>query len=567
MITLNLIQGTDEWLKAKLDLFGASEAPAMMNDSKYMSRSELLKQKFTGKTKPVSATMQKIFDKGHATEEMARPIVEKKINDELYPVTGQLEDSKIMASFDGLTMLEDVVFEHKLFNATLAENVSNGILEAHYYWQLEQQLLVSGAEKAIFVTSDGTEDNFESMEYVSLPERRKALIAGWAQFEKDLSDYQPEVKKEIVVAQEQEQFPVIECKVEGSKVISNLGAFIPTIKAAIDERLSVILETDQDFADTEAFVKNIKTTRTNLKQEQVNITNAFESYSAFVSDVKATDDILQKAESKLNAAVKSHKEAKKLSIVNNANKEFNEHLAKLSEGINGVQITQIIVDFAASMKGKRSFEKMEEAVDAEIAKAKIESNEIAQVIRKNLDSLTELAKDHKFLFSDHAELMLKDNDDLVNLIKTRINEHEASEAKRKAEEKAKIEAEAKENAEREAQAKIKAEEKRIRDEERLKVEAEQGTKTEQGKSFEDTVTTGAGIMQDGKRIAPEDIYQEPEHKPAAQLASKTRQANHEANRELTPKESMIKQLKFWQSEYGVRDNEFNDLMNIINQYI
>lgn len=561
MITLNLIQGSNEWKATRLENFGASEAPAMMNESKYMGRNELLKMKFTGESKPVSAHQQKIFDKGHATEEMARPLVEAIIKDELYPVTGLLEGSKILASFDGLTMLEDVAFEHKLYNKTLAENVKNNILEPHYYWQLEQQLLVSGAEKVIFVTSDGTEENFESMWYESIPERRKALVLGWEQFEKDLADYQPEAKKEVIVAVEQENFPVIQCKVEGSTVISNLGEFIPTIKAAIDERLSVILETDQDFADTEAFVKNIKSTRAKLKQEQTNITNAFESYSAFVSDVATTDGILQQAESKLNLAVKNHKASKKLSIVNNAYKAFNEHLSKLSETINKVQITQVVVDFEAVMRGKRSFEKMEEAVNAALANAKIEANEIAQIIRKNLDSLTELTKDYKFLFSDHAMLLLKDNDDLINLIKARINEHEEAEAERKRLEKEKIERQAKEKAEREAEAKIKAEEKRIREEERLKIEVEQKAKVSENlpRDGDDDLIIEKPVEQ---RLA-ERFAGIQEEQPTKQTKAP---GGYTTKKELTPHEEMLREVNFWCEEYHVINSQHQDLFRILNKY-
>ena len=237
--------------------------------------------------------------------------------------------------------------------------------------------------------------------------------------------------------------------------------------------MSLILETDQDFADKEAFNKNVKAGRATLKSQATDIEKQFESLAEFNGYVKQADSILQKLQSHGEKQVKEAKETKKLSIINNAQAEFNKHLAELSETINKVQITQIVIDFEAVMKGKRSFEKMEEAVNAELAKAKIEADAIAQVIRKNLDSLTELAKDHKFLFSDHAMLLLKDNDDLVNLIKARIAEHEQAEAERKRQEQERIEREAKEKAEREAQAKIEAEEKRIRDEERAKVEAEQ----------------------------------------------------------------------------------------------
>lgn len=425
MKILNLVQGSAEWLKAREEHFNASEAPSIFGESKYKSRTVLLNEK-KGVKEKVSDHLQKLFDKGHETEDKARDLLEFETSETFEPIvaTLEVEGLPLLASLDGITEDHKTIFEHKLWNEVLAENVRNNVLEPTYYWQLEQQLLVAGAERALFVVSDGTGVKREMMYYTSKPERRTKLIAGWHEFKKDLEAHEVKAKQEVVVAAEQKSFPLIKCDVEGSTVISNLGEFIPTIKAAIDERLSVVLETDQDFADTEAFVKNLKVARSTLKEKQTEVTNAFESYSAFVSDVQTTDTILQKAESALSSAVKTNKINKKVSIGNKAQAELNKHLAELSETINKVQITQVVVDFDAAMKGKRSFEKMQESVDAELANAKIEANEIAQVIRKNLDSLTELAKDHKFLFSDHAMLLLKDNDDLVNLIKARITEHE-----------------------------------------------------------------------------------------------------------------------------------------------
>ena len=61
MKILDLVQGTDTWLKTRLNHFTASEAPAMMNQSKYMTRNELLKLKKTGNAKPVSDFLQGII--------------------------------------------------------------------------------------------------------------------------------------------------------------------------------------------------------------------------------------------------------------------------------------------------------------------------------------------------------------------------------------------------------------------------------------------------------------------------------------------------------------------------
>ena len=125
METLNLIQGTKEWKEFRLAHFTASEAPAMMNCSKYMSRNELLKLKKTGVEKPISPSLQAVFDRGHQTEAMARPIIEGIVGEEFYPVTGLLKGTKFSASFDGITFLDDRIYEHKQWNQTLAENTAH----------------------------------------------------------------------------------------------------------------------------------------------------------------------------------------------------------------------------------------------------------------------------------------------------------------------------------------------------------------------------------------------------------------------------------------------------------
>lgn len=477
MKILNLIQGSKEWLEVRKLHFTASEAPMMMGVSRHATRTDLLSSKKGWVTK-VDSFVLSLFEKGHKAEADALPITNDQLFEDFKPTVGAIDVDGIpyLASFDGLNSEIDDAWEHKLYNKILASNVFNGVLDDEYVYQLEHQMLVAGINEILFTCSDGTLENRETMRYVSLPEKRKKLIDGWKQFAIDLKNHEIKAKKEIVVAREPESFPLIKCSVEGSLVVSNLGGYIPAIKQLADEQMSLILETDQDFADKEAFNKNVKLGRATLKTQAADIEKKFESLAEFNGFVGQADKILQQLQSHGEKQVKQAKEAKKVSIVNVAQAEFSKHLAKLSESINGVQITQIVVDFEAVMKGKRSFEKMEEAVSSELANAKIEANDISQIIRKNLDSLEELAKDHRFLFSDHAMLLLKDNDDLVNLIKARISEHEEAEAERKQIEKEEVERKAKEKAEREAKAELERKEKVIRDEERKKVQAEEGEK-------------------------------------------------------------------------------------------
>lgn len=222
---VNLEQGSTEWNIFRTEHYPASEAPAVMDSSKFSPKTpeELALIRVGARFKEVSVYQQKmIFDPGHEHELYARFLVEKIINESLSPVTGKINiDGLLMplsSSFDGLTFDEDIVFEHKMWNESLAEDVKNENLDPHYFWQLEQQLLVSKAKKAIFVTSDAfrvdtkeeaddlkqkgylvsdeivslQEDesnfyaaayNFEYMYYKPVFGRDKDLIEGWKRYE------------------------------------------------------------------------------------------------------------------------------------------------------------------------------------------------------------------------------------------------------------------------------------------------------------------------------------------------------------------------------------------------
>ena len=114
----NLTQGTPQWHAHRLTHFNASDAPAMMGCSPYKTRSQLLHEMHTGLVPEVDAATQRRFDDGHRFEELARPLAEDIIGDDLYPVVGSLQ--RLSASFDGLTMDRKVSFEHKSLNAAFA---------------------------------------------------------------------------------------------------------------------------------------------------------------------------------------------------------------------------------------------------------------------------------------------------------------------------------------------------------------------------------------------------------------------------------------------------------------
>jgi putative phage-type endonuclease len=202
----NVQQGSQDWHALRDNHYTASEAPAMARVSKYLSRADLLKQKYSGEIPEVSDAQQRLFDKGHAAEAKARHIAEELIGEELYPATATSEDHPhLLASFDGCTMLEDVIWETKLWNQDLAAAVRAEVLSAHYLVQMDQQLLVSGAEKCLFMCSDGTRENTVWCWHYPDEARFQRLIAGWQRFRQDLADYQPTADDEVARAKVEAQ--------------------------------------------------------------------------------------------------------------------------------------------------------------------------------------------------------------------------------------------------------------------------------------------------------------------------------------------------------------------------
>ncbi|WP_223513895.1 YqaJ viral recombinase family protein [Pseudomonas sp. GL-R-26] len=431
----NVQQGTPEWHALRSSYFTASEAPAMMGASKFQTRNDLLAMKKTGIVPDVTPQQQAAFDRGHATEEMARPLVEEMIGEELYPIVGT--SGNLLASMDGATMLGDVLFEHKLWNEKVVAQIRAGQLEPHYYWQLEQQLLVSGADRVIFVCSDGTKDKFAHFEYSPVAGRREQLVAGWAQFEQDLGEFVPKQAKVEAIGSAPDQLPALRIDVTGMVTASNLDAFKSHALAVIGD-INTELSTDKDFADADATVKWCGEVEDKLKAAKEHALSQTESIDVLF---KAIDDIAAETRRKrleLEKLIKARKDIIRSDIVMDAAKALQAHVDQINETLNSrIRMPKVLADFAGAIKGKRTIESLKEAADAELARAKIEASRIADLIRTNLKSLNELAIKHGFLFHDAQELVLKANDDLVALIKVRINEHEQQQAELKAQEEAK----------------------------------------------------------------------------------------------------------------------------------
>ena len=376
MKIISTIQGSDDWHALRAKYFTASEAPVMMAASSKIRRDELLKMKATGTEREISDWVQtNLFDKGHQQEATARTIVENMIGEELYPATAIDDTGYMLASFDGMTMMEDTLFEHKMWNTTLAEAVRQKDLPPEYYWQLEQQLLVSGAERVIFVCSDGTEENFAWMEYTPVAGRAESLVAGWDQFSQDLENYAPLDIKELPAGKSIMRLPALMVEIEGAVKQSNLTVYQGQALAFI-ESINTNLSTDQDFADAEEAVKFCEKAESELDLIKKQALSQTEQIDTLFRTIDTLREAMRRKRLDLTRLVQSRKDGIRADIISRAKTALNEHISALNVQLGSVRLPAIAADFAAAIKGKKTVASLQGSANDELARAKIEANQL-----------------------------------------------------------------------------------------------------------------------------------------------------------------------------------------------
>jgi putative phage-type endonuclease len=444
-ITHTLTQGTPEWHAFRREHFGASEAAAMLGISPYTTRDALLHQKATGESPEVSPALQAVFDRGHETEIGGRALAEAIIGDDLFPVTMSL--GKLSASCDGLTMNGSIAFEHKQFNTGLSVALAAGALPESYQPQCQQVLLVTGAEKLLFMTSDGTDSHCVWMWVYPDPAWADKLVNGWTMFESDLRNYTPpEVVREAIAAP-QETLPAVTVQVSGSlAVFDNLKVFGEALTAYV-ARINQKPETDDDFATLERQAKDLKKAEDALTAAENGALAQASSIDEMRRAVAQYREIARAARLTAEKVVKAEKENRKNKIIKDGHDNLREFLDRvlIAPADFPMSMPALTGDFTGVTRGLKTLSSIQNAVNTELARVKIIGSEEARKIAGNLQTIVQAGNKH--LFADYKALALKAPDDLAAVIAQRI-------AAAKAEEDRKLEAErTRIRAEEEAKAK------------------------------------------------------------------------------------------------------------------
>jgi predicted phage-related endonuclease len=400
----------------------------MMGVSPYKTRSQLLAEKASGVAPEVDAMTQRRFDDGHRFEALARPLAEKIIGDDLYPVT--VSEGKLSASLDGLTMDGTVVWEHKTLSKAIADDPG---IALHHRIQMEQQLMLTGAERALFTATSWDDDGnlIDSIEREYLPdmELRNSIIQGWTQFAIDLKNYVPpeiieKPKPETIMA-----FPALAIQIRGEVTTSNLPAFRDAATAFIDQ-INTTLKTDADFAQAEVAVKFCKQAEDDLdaaKKQAIGQTASIDELMRTIDHIQAQ---LRDKRLVLDKLVKTEKEAIRQRICLDAANAFRQHVLALEKEIEPIRLDAIPPDLNGAIKSKRTMASLHDAVNTALAQSIIAADARSLEIRGKLAFFNAEAKAHQFLFADLQLIIGKPMEDFKLTVSTRIAQHKQAEAEK-----------------------------------------------------------------------------------------------------------------------------------------
>ena len=453
MKQIELKQGSQEWLAHRANHFNASDAPAMMGVSSYKTRNQLMHELHTGLPEEVNAETQKRFDDGHKFEAIARPLAEQIIGEELYPVVGV--NGKFSASFDGITLDDGTIWEHKTLNERL-DKAFSAFTELHldggayhpsfhpkhripnplpeeYCVQMEHQLMVSGASRCLFTASKCEPDEHGELVvkkalhcwYESDDVLRCRIISGWNQFGIDLGNYKPTESIIQPIGRTPENLPALHIEVSGKVNASNLKEFKDHAFAIFDG-FKKSLETDQDFADAENTIKWCKSVETKLSAAKDNAQGQMGTIDELFRTIDEISAGARKQRLEYEKLVEAKKQQIREEIVMAGRREYSEYERQLNTQIAPCLIPISMPDFAGAIKGKRTIESIKNAVDTALANQKIHADSALNRIKANLDLVRSAGNDS--LFADIATLCLKDSDFVSLTVDQRLKDYSEKQA-------------------------------------------------------------------------------------------------------------------------------------------
>lgn len=449
MKIVDLKQGTPAWHAHRLAHFNASDAPAMMGcPGAYEKREDLVRRLATGITPEVSAQLQRVYDAGHRAEKLARPLAEKIVGEELFPVTAVADNGPYSASMDGITMGEDKAFEHKSLNNVLREAMFDGCTGADlplvYRVQMEHQDLVgTGIEATLFMASkwydDGTLVEERHCWYAPDLALRAAIVEGWKKLEQDVAAYvhtdhtpAPKVEPKAKDA----KLPALRIEVRGEVLASN----VEDLRALAVGRIALVkteLVVDQDFADARVDAAWLREVAESMKLGVQMVRGGMETVDALLVMLEQVEALATRKAIDLENLVEKEGKARKEQVVADAQADLDEHIKKHNASLGAMYLQRVVGPLAEAAKRLKTIDSTKEKVGTALAAEKAKADALALAFTRNRAHLKQGDVDWITVFPDFAAVGSKAQEDFEAIAKQRIDRaNEAAETARKAREAA-----------------------------------------------------------------------------------------------------------------------------------
>lgn len=251
---------------------------------------------------------------------------------------------------------------------------------------------------------------------------------------------------EVIEAKEVAVLPELSIQIIGQVKGSNLVEYKKTAIAFI-ESINTDLKTDEDFSLADKAIKFCSKIESDLDTVKEKALSKTADINLLFKSLDELKEATRNKRLKLSKLAKDQKLVVRTSILTEAIKALNDHVAVIYEDIKPLSFPHLGADFQKAMKGKSAVKSMKESVNKELKAAIDKADEYQKHINFNLTTMNELASDFKFLFNDLQAIILNEHDHFELITTTRVNDYKEAEIKRIAKIEADAEVAAKEKLE------------------------------------------------------------------------------------------------------------------------
>ena len=221
---------------------------------------------------------------------------------------------------------------------------------------------------------------------------------------------------------------VIDSTITASNFAEWKEPLLATIKAA-----NITLQTDQDFAEAEINIAALKASEAALKEAKEQALKKAADVFQLFKDIDDVTGSASEARLALSKQIKARKDEIKQTAVKDATALLSEHIDTLNPVMIDYEgpalLKQAVAHLEDAVKGKRSVDTMQKAIDTVVGVFTERFNQRNTLIEINLEVINAHAANNPALFSDANQLACRLSlDQLKTEIKVRLEKYKEQEA-------------------------------------------------------------------------------------------------------------------------------------------